>query len=77
MVDPSFYDAMHSERTAGSPLHAWDFHLALAYFKIAVIAAGIDHRRRSGSGAGPGFDTAGQSVATYLQLSADAMRESA
>lgn len=52
----------------GFPLTDWAFHLALAYFKIGVIAAGIDHRRRSGSGSGPGFDTAGKSVQTYLDL---------
>jgi aminoglycoside phosphotransferase (APT) family kinase protein len=56
------------QAAGGVSLADWEFHLALAYFKIAVIAAGIDHRRRSGSGAGPGFDTAGESVETYLEL---------
>jgi len=51
----------------------WERHLALAYYKIAVIAAGIDHRRREGSGSGPGFDTAGRSVATYLDLARAAL----
>ena len=46
----------------------WDFHLRLACFKVAVIAAGIDHRRRAGAGAGPGFDTAGEAVEPYLTL---------
>jgi aminoglycoside phosphotransferase (APT) family kinase protein len=57
------------EAAGGVPLAAWDFHLALAYFKIGVIAAGIDHRRRAGAAAGLGFDTAGESVAGYLELS--------
>jgi aminoglycoside phosphotransferase (APT) family kinase protein len=57
------------EAGGGVPLAAWDFHLALAYFKIGVIAAGIDHRRRAGAAAGSGFDTAGESVAGYLELS--------
>lgn len=56
------------EAAGGAKLDAWEFHLALAYFKIAVIAAGIDYRMRSGSGAGPGFDTAGASVPIYLEL---------
>jgi aminoglycoside phosphotransferase (APT) family kinase protein len=56
------------EKAGGARLVNWDFHLALAYFKVSVIAAGIDHRRRSGSGSGPGFDTAGQSVPIYLEL---------
>jgi aminoglycoside phosphotransferase (APT) family kinase protein len=53
---------------SGHALDHWDFHRALACFKIAVIAAGIDHRRRAGSGSGAGFDTAGESVPYYLDL---------
>ncbi|MFD0439944.1 phosphotransferase family protein [Streptomyces chartreusis] len=62
------------EELAGVTLAHWEFHLALAYFKIGVIAAGIDHRRRSGAGAGPGFDTAGEAVRTYLDLGRQALR---
>lgn len=54
------------ERVGGVALENWDFHQALACFKVAVISAGIDHRRRAGSGAG--FDTAGQAVEPYLTL---------
>jgi len=56
------------ERAAGLSLADWDFHRALAFYKVAVIAAGIDYRRRAGAGSGPGFDSAGQSVGTYLEL---------
>jgi aminoglycoside phosphotransferase (APT) family kinase protein len=56
------------EAAGGARLDAWDFHVALACFKVAVIAAGIDHRRRAGAGAGPGFDTAGEAVELYLDL---------
>ncbi len=31
---------------SGMPLGHWEFYLALAYFKLAIIAAGIDFRRR-------------------------------
>jgi aminoglycoside phosphotransferase (APT) family kinase protein len=31
---------------AGLPLAHWEFYMALAYFKLAIIAAGIDFRRR-------------------------------
>lgn len=54
------------ERHGGVPLDSWEFHLALGYFKIAVIAAGIDHRRRAGAAHGAGFDTAGESVGPFL-----------
>jgi len=56
------------EAAGGVTLANWNFHLALAYFKVAVIAAGIDHRTRVGAASGRGFDTAGESVATYLRL---------
>jgi aminoglycoside phosphotransferase (APT) family kinase protein len=62
------------EAAGGVPLAHWDSHLALAYFKVAVIAAGIDHRQRSGAGSGRGFDTAGQTVPVYLELAHDALR---
>lgn len=56
------------ESATGSSLPNWDWHLALAYFKIAVIAAGIDHRYRSGATSGDGFDRARDSVAPFLEL---------
>ncbi|MBX9639112.1 MAG: phosphotransferase family protein, partial [Mycobacteriaceae bacterium] len=31
---------------SGQPLGQWEFYMALAYFKLAIIAAGIDFRRR-------------------------------
>ena len=52
----------------GAVLAEWDFHLALAYFEVAAIAAGIDHRRRAGAATGPGFDTAEESVEPFLRL---------
>jgi aminoglycoside phosphotransferase (APT) family kinase protein len=65
------------EAAGGVTLAEWEFHQALACFKIAVIAAGIDHRRRAGSGSGPGFDTAGAAVAPYLELAAISLGASA
>jgi aminoglycoside phosphotransferase (APT) family kinase protein len=61
------------EAAGGVPLRHWQAHLALAYFKIGVIAAGIDHRARAGSGSGQGFDTAGQAVGPYLELARAAL----
>jgi len=55
------------ERAGGVDLSDWDVHLALAHVKIAVIAAGIDHRRRAGSGHGLGFDTASQAVGPFFE----------
>ncbi|UXA13285.1 phosphotransferase family protein [Mycobacterium sp. SMC-8] len=33
-------------RAAGQPLDHWDFYMALAYFKLAIIGAGIAYRAR-------------------------------
>lgn len=55
------------EAAGGVELAAWDFHLGLAYFKLAVIAAGIDHRHRAGAADGAGFETAGQAVPHLLE----------
>ncbi|MGW2933555.1 phosphotransferase family protein [Streptomyces sp. NPDC001156] len=74
LPDPAALAAAY-ERAGGIPLTDWNFHLALAYFKIAVIAASIDHRARAGAARGPGFDTAGESVATYLELGRTTLRE--
>ena len=71
LLDPRTALAAGYEAAGGVRLDDWEFHLALALFKIAVIAAGIDHRRRAGAGAGPGFDTAGDAVEPYLELALD------
>lgn len=55
------------EDGGGVALTDFDQHLALACFKLAVIAAGIDHRYRAGAAHGSGFDTAGQSVPLFLE----------
>jgi aminoglycoside phosphotransferase (APT) family kinase protein len=57
------------ERESGTRLRHWRFHLALAYLKVGVIAAGIDHRYRAGAAFGPGFDTSGAVVERYFDLS--------
>lgn len=65
LPDPAELVASY-EAAGGVPVTDWEFHLALAHYKIAVIAAGIDHRHRAGAGSGPGFDTAGRSVPEFL-----------
>ena len=50
---------------SGQPLAHWDFHIALACFKLAIITAGIDFRNRMGSSA-DSSDRAGQAVAPLI-----------
>ena len=62
------------EAAGGVKLVDWGLHRALAYYKVAVIAAGIDHRHRAGVGSGPGFDSAGRSVPEFLAAGLHALR---
>lgn len=55
------------EHAGGVPLVDWERHLALGYFKLAVIAAGIDYRFRAGATNREGFDTAAQAVEPLLE----------
>ena len=50
---------------AGQPLRHWDFYMALACFKLAIIAAGIDYRFRAGSGEAAAGQV-GQAVAPLI-----------
>ncbi|MDG3010151.1 phosphotransferase family protein [Rhodococcus sp. D2-41] len=69
-TDPAIPDtddlAHRYSLASGSTLAHWDFHLALAYFKIGVVAAGIAHRTRSGAAAGA--DDAAGAVPEYMRL---------
>lgn len=55
------------ESSSGRPLRQWDAHMALGYFKLAVIAAGIDHRYRAGAAHGAGFEKAATAVQPLLE----------
>lgn len=57
---------MYEER-AGAPLTDWSFHLALAIYKIAVIAEGIAYRHRLGASAGEGFERVVAMVPEFLE----------
>jgi aminoglycoside phosphotransferase (APT) family kinase protein len=53
---------------SGQPLAHWNFYMALAYFKLAIIAAGIDFRRRMSGGADDvdASDRVGETVAPLI-----------
>lgn len=59
---------------SGRDLAHWDFYLGLANFKVAVIAAGIDHRFRAGATVGEGFDRSGEAVPEFISAGLRAMR---
>jgi aminoglycoside phosphotransferase (APT) family kinase protein len=52
---------------SGQPLAHWSFYMALAYFKLAIIAAGIDFRgRMSGRSDPDASDRVGDTVAPLI-----------
>jgi aminoglycoside phosphotransferase (APT) family kinase protein len=60
---------------SGQPLAHWPFYVSLAYFKLAIIAAGIDFRRRS-SGATDSSDRVGDTVAPLIAAGIHALKAS-
>ena len=59
------------------PLAHWDFYMSLAYFKAAIIAAGIDFRRRMAGGADAGSGRVGATVAPLIAAGLRELRASA
>ncbi|MFO7164377.1 MAG: phosphotransferase family protein [Mycolicibacterium hassiacum] len=51
---------------AGHSLDHWEFYLALGYFKVAVIAAGIAYRARVGGGVAEGTEEVDQAVGPLI-----------
>jgi aminoglycoside phosphotransferase (APT) family kinase protein len=74
---PSADELAHKYSVAADlPLAHWDFYMALAYFKLAIIAAGIQFRDRMGRGAASGDhgqgteygDKVGEAVAPLIAM---------
>jgi aminoglycoside phosphotransferase (APT) family kinase protein len=54
-------------------LDNWDFYLALGYFKVAIIAAGIAFRARMGGGVAPDTDIVDRAVGPLIAEGLDAL----
>jgi Predicted aminoglycoside phosphotransferase len=64
----------HRYSTASEqPLPHWDFYVALAYFKSAIIAAGIDFRSRMG-GSDDTVDQVGEATAPPIAAGLSRMK---
>lgn len=63
LVPPADELADRYSKVSGRDLAHWDFYMALAYFKLAIIAAGIDYRRREGA---DGPEQVGEAVAPLI-----------
>jgi aminoglycoside phosphotransferase (APT) family kinase protein len=56
---------------AGQSLDNWDFYMALGYFKVAIIAAGIAFRARMGGGVAADTDAVDQAVGPLITAGLD------
>lgn len=64
-IPPADQLAQKYSVAAGVPLDNWNFYMALAYFKLAIIAAGIQFRDRMGGSTEYG-DKVGEAVAPLV-----------
>ena len=58
---------------AEQSLDNWDFYMALGYFKVAIIAAGIAFRARMGGGVAADTDKVDQAVGPLIAEGLDAL----
>lgn len=71
---PSADDLAHRySLAAGQPLEHWPFYMSLAYFKVAIIAAGIAFRSRMGGGAAES-DRASEAVGAFVAAGLNALK---
>lgn len=56
------------------PLAHWPFYTSLAYFKLAIIAAGIDYRSRMAGGEAAASDRAGEAVGPLIAAGLHALK---
>lgn len=64
--------AQRYSAASGQPLAHWDFYMALAYFKVAIIAAGIAYRARM-AGFSEGATRVGEAVAPLIAAGLERM----
>jgi aminoglycoside phosphotransferase (APT) family kinase protein len=53
-------------QASGRDLTNWNFYLALANFKLGIIAEGITHRALAGAGSGNGAEKAAEATAEFI-----------
>lgn len=59
---------------SGRALDNWGFYLALANFKLGVIAEGITHRARRGSDAGSAAERAAEATPEFMAAGLRALK---
>jgi aminoglycoside phosphotransferase (APT) family kinase protein len=75
LPSPSRLAQQYAEASDRDLAH-WGFYMALANFKVAVIAQGINHRYEAGATVGEGFDRAGDAVPEFVAAGLRALKGS-
>ncbi|BBX19777.1 acyl-CoA dehydrogenase [Mycolicibacterium duvalii] len=65
LIPPADQLAEKYSKAAGQPLDHWDFYMALAYFKLAIIGAGIAYRARE-AGVTDDSDKVGEAIGPLI-----------
>ncbi|QVI27333.1 phosphotransferase family protein [Mycolicibacterium neoaurum] len=68
--------AQHYALASGTDLNHWSFYVALAHFKLAVIAEGIAFRADAGASAGDGAAAAAACVPELVSVGLSTLRRS-
>lgn len=72
---PSADELAHRySEAAGVGLDHWEFYMALAYFKLAIIAAGIAYRGREGGGVADDTDQVGAAVGPLISAGLETLK---
>ena len=71
--DEASYVRRYEETSGRATAPHWEFYMALAYFKLAIIAAGIAFRARMGGADSP--DPVDEAVAPLIAAGLSALRE--
>jgi aminoglycoside phosphotransferase (APT) family kinase protein len=66
LIPPADELAHRYSLAAGTGLDHWEFYMALAYFKLAIIAAGIAYRGREGGGVADDTDQVAGAVGPLI-----------
>ena len=74
LIPPADELAHRYSLAAGVALDNWEFYMALAYFKLAIIAAGIAYRGREGGGVADDTDQVAEAVGPLISAGLETLK---
>ena len=74
LIPPAEELAHRYSLAAGVGLDHWEFYMALAYFKLAIISAGIAYRGREGGGVADDTDQVAEAVGPLISAGLETLK---